>query len=111
MTSSHSQGIASTLDSEIKPALPGYPHPKPCLSFWLQGTGASPLLGHRTTHTLPEDADVTIIGSGISGAAVAYFLLTGPNPPRKVVMLEAREACYGATGRNGGHCRPDCYRG
>ncbi|KAJ7691613.1 FAD dependent oxidoreductase [Mycena rosella] len=26
-------------------------------------------------------------------------------------MLEAREACSGATGRNAGHCRPDAFRG
>lgn len=26
-------------------------------------------------------------------------------------MLEAREACSGASGRNAGHCRPDAYRG
>ncbi|KAJ7213163.1 FAD dependent oxidoreductase [Mycena pura] len=89
---------------------PGYPRPNPCLSFWLQGARNSPLLGHRTTEALPESSDVTIVGSGLSGAAIAYFLLTGDNPPRRVTILEAREACYGATGRNGGHCRPDCYR-
>jgi hypothetical protein len=90
---------------------PGYPRPNPCLSFWLQGARSSPLLGHRTTEALPEAADVVIIGSGLSGAAIAYFLLTGPNPPARVALLEAREACDGATARNGGHCRPDCYRG
>ncbi|KIJ24528.1 hypothetical protein M422DRAFT_274673 [Sphaerobolus stellatus SS14] len=88
-----------------------YPHPNPSISFWLQGTRSSPLLGHRTTPTLPDTVDVVIIGSGLSGAATAYFLLTGPNPPKSVIILEAREACAGATGRNGGHCRPDCYRG
>ncbi|KAJ7613500.1 FAD dependent oxidoreductase [Roridomyces roridus] len=88
-------------------ALPGYPRPKPCLSFWLMGTRNSPLIGHHTT--LPEHADVTIIGSGFSGAAIAYFLLTGHNPPKYVVLLEAREACDGATARNGGHCRPDAF--
>ncbi|KAK7029525.1 hypothetical protein VNI00_014402, partial [Paramarasmius palmivorus] len=93
------------------PTAPGYPHPNPCLSFWLQNTRSSSLLGHQTTPELPSTTDVAIIGSGISGAAVAYFLLTGPNPPKSVIMLEAREACHGATGRNGGHCRPDCYRG
>ncbi|KAJ7633405.1 FAD dependent oxidoreductase [Mycena polygramma] len=88
---------------------PGYPRPNPSLSFWLQGTRSSPLLGHRTTEALPATADVTIIGSGLSGAATAYFLLTGPDPPRSVVLLEAREVSDGATGRNGGHCRPNCY--
>ncbi|KAK3903003.1 FAD dependent oxidoreductase, partial [Staphylotrichum tortipilum] len=28
---------------------------------------------------------------------------------QRVVMLEAREACSGATGRNGGHCQPMLY--
>ncbi|KAJ7090852.1 FAD dependent oxidoreductase [Mycena belliarum] len=91
-------------------ASPGYPRSNPCLSFWLQGVRNSPLLGHRTTPELPVAADVAIVGSGLSGVAIAYFLLTGPNPPARVTMFEAREACDGATGRNGGHCRPDCYR-
>ncbi|KAJ7765093.1 FAD dependent oxidoreductase [Mycena maculata] len=89
---------------------PGYPRANPCLSFWLQNVRNSPLLGHRTTSALPESTSITIIGAGLSGAAIAYFLLTGPNPPARVVLLEAREASDGATGRNGGHCRPDCYR-
>ena len=88
-----------------------YPHPNPSISFWLQGTRSSSLLGHRSSTELPETADVVIIGSGLSGAAIAYFLLTGQNPPKSVIIIEAREACTGATGRNGGHCRPDCYRG
>ncbi|VDB87418.1 unnamed protein product [Peniophora sp. CBMAI 1063] len=103
--------MSTVPNGAAKPNAPGYPHPDPCISFWLQGFRSSPLLGHRTTESLPSNADVTIIGSGISGASLAYFLLTGPNPPKSVTMLEAREACYGATGRNGGHCRPDCYRG
>ncbi|KAJ7793680.1 FAD dependent oxidoreductase [Mycena olivaceomarginata] len=76
---------------------PGYPRPNPSLSFWLQHTRNSPLLGHRTTDTLPDKTDVTIIGSGLSGAATAYFLLTaGPEDrrPRSVTLLEAREAYY-----------------
>ncbi|KAJ7238524.1 FAD dependent oxidoreductase [Mycena haematopus] len=92
---------------------PGYPPRNPCLSFWLQHTRNSLLQEHRTTETLPDKVDVTIIGSGLSGAATAYFLLTaGPEDkrPRSVILLEAREACDGATARNGGHCRPDCYR-
>ncbi|KAF8138037.1 FAD dependent oxidoreductase [Mycena galopus ATCC 62051] len=94
--------------------IPGYPRSNPCLSFWLQHTRNSPLLGHRTTETLPDKTDVTIIGSGLSGVAIAYFLLTaGPEDkrPRSVTLLEAREVCDGATARNGGHCRPDCSHG
>jgi glycine/D-amino acid oxidase-like deaminating enzyme len=45
------------------------------------------------------------------GAVTALSLLTSENRPKNVVMLEAREACSGASGRNAGHCRPDAYRG
>ncbi|KAE9397072.1 FAD dependent oxidoreductase [Gymnopus androsaceus JB14] len=82
---------------------PGLPVQEPCLSFWLQGTRSSTLLGHRTTESLPQATEVAIIGSGLSGVATAYFLFNGPNPPKSVVILEAREACDGATGRNGGY--------
>lgn len=43
----------------------------------------------------------------------AYHLLSAPEGIRSgtVVCLEARETCSGATGRNGGHCRPDAFRG
>ena len=94
----------------------GFPHPNPSLSFWLQGTRNNQLIGHKTTQTIPSDADVVIIGGGMSGAAIAYHLLKGQDPAGdsalpKVIIVEAREACYGATGRNGGHCRPDYYKG
>ena len=101
----------------MHPIIPGvgFPHPKPSLSFWLQGTRNNPLIGHRTTKTIPTDADVVIVGAGMSGAATAYHLFEAHDTARgdlpKVVVLEAREACYGATGRNGGHCKPDYYRG
>ncbi|KAF2660961.1 FAD dependent oxidoreductase-like protein [Lophiostoma macrostomum CBS 122681] len=53
--------------------------------------------------------DFVIIGSGISGTLIAYSLLKN-DPSAKVVMLEAREACGGATGRNGGHTKAASYR-
>ncbi|KAF4335256.1 gamma-glutamylputrescine oxidoreductase [Fusarium beomiforme] len=61
----------------------------------------------------PTSADVVVIGSGLSGALIAHQLLcsSSPSKPKSVVILEARTAASGATGRNGGHIKPDCYRG
>ncbi|WVO24383.1 uncharacterized protein IAS62_005749 [Cryptococcus decagattii] len=82
-----------------------------CLSLWLQTVRNNPLLNHRTTEELPKEAEVVIIGSGISGSLCALSLLQNPDPPKSIVILEARELCSGATGRNAGHCKPDQWRG
>ncbi|KAL2877900.1 hypothetical protein SGCOL_006850 [Colletotrichum sp. CLE4] len=70
-------------------------------------------MSNHQFHEIPSSADVVIIGAGISGAFIAHRLLTdqSPNRPKSVLMLEARAAVSGATGRNGGHIKPDCYRG
>jgi hypothetical protein len=57
----------------------------------------------------PDTVDVAIIGSGITGATVAYQLAES-RPELKVALFEARGLCTGATGRNGGHIgRPDAH--
>jgi glycine/D-amino acid oxidase-like deaminating enzyme len=79
------------------------------LSYWLQQVRCDPLLDHRTSQTLPIEADTVIIGSGLSGTLVAkHHLETWPS--KSVVVLEGREFCSGATGRNAGHCKPDQWR-
>ncbi|KAF3011269.1 hypothetical protein E8E13_011677 [Curvularia kusanoi] len=80
------------------------------LSYWLQQVRSDPLLDHRTTENLPNGADTVIIGSGITGTLAAREHLS-IWPDRSVVILEAREFCSGATGRNAGHCKPDQWRG
>lgn len=71
-------------------------------SFWHKEP-SKVLFGHRSTEELPANADVVIVGSGIAGAFAAWELLKGGdgngNGIKSVVMLEAREACWGATGR------------
>ncbi|KAI0871422.1 FAD dependent oxidoreductase [Hypoxylon argillaceum] len=86
---------AQTMQAEL-------PSPNSTHSYWHRDPSKT-LLNHHTTPALPATADVLIIGSGISGAFAARTLVAGG---RSVVMLEAREACWGATGRNGGHCQP-----
>ncbi|KIY52156.1 DAO-domain-containing protein [Fistulina hepatica ATCC 64428] len=81
------------------------------LSGWLQGVRSDPLLDYRSAAELPASAGVIIIGSGITGVTTAYELLNSADPPKSIVLLEAREFCSGATGRNAGHCKPDQYRG
>jgi len=55
----------------------------------------------RSTDRLPKECDVLIIVGGLSGVSTAYHLLDeNPSPP-SIVILEAREVCSGATGRNG----------
>ena len=80
------------------------------LSYWLQQVRCDPLLNHRTTDDLPKDADTVIIGSGITGTLATREHLS-IWPDKSVVILEAREFCSGATGRNAGHCKPDQWRG
>ena len=75
------------------------PTPESSASFW-HSEPSDFLLGHRTSGTLPEEADVVIVGSGITGASAARFLAEDERAKGlSVVMLEAREACWGATGR------------
>lgn len=75
----------------------GLPVSNPSKSYWLKEPSEK-LLGHRTTPELPASADVVIVGSGIT-AAFAAHTLKERKPELNVVMLEAREACFGATGR------------
>lgn len=102
-----------------------FPVPNATLPFWR--TQLHELDNHRSTKDLPTECDILIIGAGYSGVATAYHLLDNNTTPPSVVILEAREACFGATGRNGipslptktitftdwlvtgGHIKPDLY--
>lgn len=79
---------------------PGLPVDNPSRSFWMYPP--SPIAKHCSE--LPDYADVVVIGSGITGTSVVRRLLEGCKEAGavesvRVVMLEARDACSGATGR------------
>lgn len=87
---------------------PGLPVPNPTQSYWLEDP-PFPELVDMQSPVLPDQADIVIIGSGITGAAVARTVLQEcerKGETRRVVVLEARSLCSGATGRNGGHIKP-----
>lgn len=89
------------------------PSTNPTRSFWLSPE-ANPLAREGSEGSLTADADICIIGSGLTGVSVAYHLseaienrsLPISDSPLRVVILEARDFCGGATGRNGGNLTP-----
>ena len=68
-------------------------------SFWLKNLDRS----FCTTDNLPSQTDVVIVGGGIAGVSTAYWLSRNGI---EVILLEQRDICGGATGRNGGHLNP-----
>ena len=73
----------------------------PTISYWQVPEHS--LASYRSP--FPTTADVVIIGSGITGISITRTLFE-QDPSLKVVVLEARKLCSGATGRNGGHIKP-----
>lgn len=74
-------------------------------SFWLPSEPTK-LTHYQSSSALPrQTVDVVVIGSGFSGASFAYHY-SKVKDISKVVMLEARAVCSGATARNGGHMAP-----
>ncbi|KAJ0328453.1 hypothetical protein COL922a_013207 [Colletotrichum nupharicola] len=87
---------------------PGLPVSDPSISYW-QLPPLDGIANHQS-QDLPTEADVVIIGSGMSGTSIAWHLLKdNATNPLRIAMIEARQACSGATGRNGGHIRPSSY--
>lgn len=84
----------------------GLPRPNPTKAYWQ--TPPLPIADHRTTPNLPSSSEYVIIGSGITGATIAHKLLAEQHDAQ-ILLLEARQASSGATGRNGGHCRAGRY--
>lgn len=84
------------------------PVPDSTISFWR--STPSPLDDYRSTPELPAEVDIAVIGAGFAGIAAVYHVLNLCKargiPPPSILILEARQACSGATGRNGMLCPP-----
>lgn len=80
-----------------------FPVANSVLSYWRKQL--APIDAHRSTTDLITEADIVIIGAGYSGASIVHHLLEEcshvKRPIPSILILEAREACSGATGRNG----------
>ncbi|KAL4948557.1 hypothetical protein BDW69DRAFT_189167 [Aspergillus filifer] len=101
--------LAQIQDNKTRAPCPaGFPVPQHATSFWINQHPIQ-LDNKFKDAVLPTDVDVAIIGSGITGATIAYQL-SKQRPELRVAVLEDRGICTGATGRNGGHlCRPEVY--
>lgn len=71
-------------------------------SFWLDlPPGDSPLADVGSTGSLTQDADICVIGSGITGVGIVWHLVKDfqesldkeDGAKMKVVLLEARQFC------------------
>lgn len=69
------------------------------VSFWYAANGGLPK--RRPPLRGFEDADVCIVGAGLTGLWTAYYLKKAA-PATRVVVCEAEFAGFGASGRNGG---------
>lgn len=125
----------STLLARAK-APPGFPVHDPTSAFWQDNPPYPELVDIQSPAGLPETADIVIIGSGITAVAIARTVLReldrkgglADDDDRRsrqlhkiesgeaerpdwvrVLVLEARQLCSGATGRNGGHIKASPY--
>lgn len=84
------------------------PLPEPTPSFWL--ANMPPTLIPQAASMPPATCDIAIVGAGMTGCALAYWLQRlreeeheQQQHPLSIVLLDARGCAGGATGRNGGH--------
>lgn len=109
MTAPHKHNLFETMATSNSKFKAFYPNVKSTIPFWR--TEPHQLDDHRNTPDLPTECEILIIGAGYAGTTTAYHLLDNNPSPPSIVLLEARQACSGATARNGGHLRPQVYFG
>ncbi|KAG4270268.1 hypothetical protein FPRO04_11573 [Fusarium proliferatum] len=98
-------GLPEEFMRKLRAALlsdPLLPRPNPSISLWQEPV--HPTVSSIQSPTLPQYADIAVIGSGITGCSVTKALLEDDSldSTSRIVILEARTLTSGATGRNGG---------
>jgi glycine/D-amino acid oxidase-like deaminating enzyme len=68
--------------------------------LWADTAGPAPT---RPSLAGDLDVDVAIVGGGFTGLWTAYYLAEA-RPGLRIAVLEAQQAGFGASGRNGGWC-------
>jgi glycine/D-amino acid oxidase-like deaminating enzyme len=74
------------------------------ISFWLETSGDD--LTPRPPLEGSIEADVAILGAGMTGLWTAWYLARR-DPSLRIVVMEREIAGFGASGRNGAWCAPD----
>jgi len=74
------------------------------VSYWLETAGDD--LTPRAPLDGSADADVAILGAGMTGLWTAFYLQRR-DPSLRIVLLEREIAGFGASARNGAWCAPD----
>jgi glycine/D-amino acid oxidase-like deaminating enzyme len=74
------------------------------ISFWLETAGDD--LAPRPGIDGTTVADVAILGAGMTGLWIAFYLKRR-DPSLSIVVVEREIAGFGASGRNGAWCAPD----
>ncbi len=79
--------------------------------FWLLEKG--PLHNYRSHAKFPTQADVVIIGAGLTGASAAYHLSQAALQGKSIVVLEEGQIASQSSGKNGGNFQllPESYVG
>ncbi|MCX5250601.1 FAD-binding oxidoreductase [Streptomyces sp. NBC_00201] len=68
------------------------------IPYWLD---TAPVLPDRSGKALPDEADVVVIGGGLTGLSTAYH---AARKGARVVLVEKDKVGSGASGRNGSMC-------
>jgi hypothetical protein len=70
-------------------------------TFWLPLKDVASVL-----HRDPDQPILSVIGAGLTGVCIAYWLIEFGVSARSILIVDGRGLAEGATGRNGGHCWP-----